>query len=64
MNIVGTLKDSLHAVQKFSIFYYFNPSTVFGNNQIVQNSVPVFLGIIVIFTLAAAFWFNRRDIAV
>jgi ABC-2 type transport system permease protein len=64
MNIVGTLKDSLQNVQKFSIFYYFNPTEVFGNNHVVQNSIPVFVCVILAFTLAAAFWFNRRDIAV
>jgi|GEM_PF-329748 len=64
MNIVGTLKESLHIVQKFSVFYYFNPATVFGNNEIVQYSIPVFLGIIIVFTGLAAFWFNRRDVAV
>lgn len=64
MNIVGTLKESLHNVQRFSLFYYFNPSTVFGNNQVVEHSVLVFSGIIIVFTLGAALWFNRRDIAV
>lgn len=64
LNIVSSLKDTLRDVRYFSIFYYFNPSTVFGNNQVVQYSVPVFIGIIVVLTAAAAFWFNRRDIAV
>lgn len=64
LNIVSTLKDTLKDVRYFSIFYYFNPAKVFGNNEIVQYSVPVFVGIIVVFTLAAAWWFNRRDIAV
>jgi ABC-2 type transport system permease protein len=64
INIVSTLKDSLENVRYFSLFYYFNPATVFGNNEIVQYSVPVFLGIIIVFTAAAVWWFNRRDIAV
>lgn len=64
LNIVSTLKDALRDVRYFSIFYYFNPATVFGNNEVIKYSVPVFIGIIVIFTAAAAFWFNRRDVAV
>lgn len=63
INIVSTLKDSLKDLRYTSIFYYFSPSTVFGQNKIIEWSVPVFLGVIVVFTLAAAFWFNRRDIA-
>lgn len=64
LNIVATLKDSIKDLRYGSIFYYFNPATVFGNNEIVKYSVPVFVGIIVVFTLAAAWWFNKRDVAV
>lgn len=63
LNIISTLKNSVKDVRYFSIFYYFSPSKVFGNNEIVQYSVPVFIGIIVVFTVAAALWFNRRDVA-
>lgn len=62
-NIVSTLKESLQDVRYVSIFYYFSPSKVFGNNEIIAYSVPVFLGIIFVFTALAAIWFNRRDIA-
>jgi len=64
LNIVATLKDSVKNIRYASLFYYFNPSTVFANNEVIQYSVPVFIGVIVIFTAAAAWWFNRRDIAV
>jgi len=64
INIIASLKDSLENLKYFSIFHYFNPSTVFANNQVVEWSIPVFVGAIVLFTGAAALWFNRRDIAV
>lgn len=63
-NIVAKLKDSLKDVRYFSLFHYFDPGKVLGKNEIVQYSVPVFLGVIVVFTIVAIFWFNRRDIAV
>jgi ABC-2 type transport system permease protein len=63
-NIISTLKSSLKDVRYSSIFYYFSPSTVFANNEVIKYSIPVFLGVIIVFTLAAAFWFERRDIAV
>lgn len=64
VNIVASLKHSLQNLRYGSIFYYFNPTKVFGNNEVMQYSVPVFLGIIIVFTLAAVWWFNKRDIAV
>lgn len=63
-NIVASLKDGLKNIRYASVFYYFNPSTVFGNNEIVKYSIPVFIAAIIILTGMAAFWFNRRDIAV
>lgn len=63
-NIVAKLKDSLKDIQYFSFFHYFDPGKVLGKNEIVQYSVPVFLGVIIVFTLLAVLWFNRRDVAV
>lgn len=63
-NIVAKLKDSLKNLEYLSFFHYFDPGKVLGKNEIVQYSVPVFLGVIIVFTLAAVYWFNRRDIAV
>lgn len=63
VNIVSTLKDNLKNLQYGTIFHYFTPSTVFGQNEIIKYSVPVFVGAIVVLTGLAAFWFNRRDLA-
>lgn len=63
-NIAASLETSLENLRYFSLFYYFNPNQVFGSNVIVEYSVPVFVGITIVFTLAAAYWFNRRDVAV
>lgn len=63
LNIVAGLRDSLEGLKYASFFYYFNPATVFGDNQIVQYSIPVFVSVIIVFTAAAAWRFNTRDVA-
>lgn len=63
LNIVSTLKDSLENLKYFTFFHYFNPTQVFGNNEVIQYSVPVFIGVIIVFTAAAAWRFNTRDVA-
>lgn len=62
LNIISGLKENLKNLQYFSFFHYFNAPTLLGKNVIVQWTLPVFVGVIVIFTGAALIWFNRRDI--
>jgi ABC-2 type transport system permease protein len=64
LNIISGLKESLADLKYFSFFHYLNAPQVMGKNQIVDYTFLVFGGVILIFTAAAAFWFNRRDIAV
>jgi ABC-2 type transport system permease protein len=63
-NVVSTLKESWQNIRYFSFFYYFNAATVLGKNEIVQYTVPVLLTTAILFAVAAAIWFNRRDLAV
>jgi ABC-type transport system involved in multi-copper enzyme maturation permease subunit len=64
LNIISGLKDSLKDLRYFSFFHYMNAPMLLGKNQIPDWSLLVFGGAIVVFTAAAAFWFNRRDVAV
>jgi len=64
LNIISTLKDNLEKLKYVTIFHYFNPGNVFGKNEIVEYSVPVFLGAILILTTIAIIVFSKKDIAV
>jgi ABC-2 type transport system permease protein len=64
INIISGLKESLKDLQYFSFFHYMNASQLLGKNHVVDWTFWVFGGSIVVFTLAAAFWFNKRDVAV
>jgi ABC-2 type transport system permease protein len=63
LNIVANLKDSLHLLKYFSVFYYYNPSMAIDKAQIINGSWLVFLGIIIVTFCAGLFWFNKQDIA-
>lgn len=62
LNIISGLKDNLKNLQYFSFFHYLNAPQALGKNHVVDWTFWVFGGVIVVFTLAAALWFNRRDI--
>ncbi len=64
LNIISGLKDSLVNLQYLSFFHYFSAPQVFGENKIVDWSIPVFVGTILVFLLAAIIRFQKRDIAV
>ena len=64
LNIVANLKDSLKDLKYFSFFHYLDAPSVFGNNKVVEWSVPIFVIVIIVFTLAALVRFQKRDIAV
>lgn len=64
VNVVSGLKENLDKLKYFSFFHYYTPGTVLGKGQFIDYSFPVFLGAGLMFMLAAAYWFNRRDIAV
>ncbi|MDO8507209.1 MAG: ABC transporter permease subunit [bacterium] len=64
LNIISGLKDSLQNLKYVSFFHYFNAPEVFGNNRIVDWSIIVFAGTILLFLLAAVLRFQKRDISV
>ncbi len=63
-NIIAGLKENLSDLKYLSFFYYYNPARTIEQVEFVPYSLLVFGGVIVIFSLIAFFWFNRRDIAV
>lgn len=63
LNIVSTLKENLESLKYFSIFYYFSPTKVFGQNEIVEFSVLVFLVLILVCAFSSAYYFWTKDIA-
>lgn len=58
-NVVSQLTDSLANLKYFSLMYYFGPAA-----DLVPYSVPVFVALILIFSLAGFFLFQKRDISV
>jgi len=64
INIIAGLKDSLENLKYLSFFHYFSGPEIFGNNRVVDWSILVFSGTIILFLLAAVVRFQRRDISV
>lgn len=62
LNIVANLKESFHLIKYFSVFYYYNPNVAIDKTQLINGSLAVFAGIIIITFLLGIFWFNKQDI--
>lgn len=63
-NSLGRFIESIENFRFFSIFYFFDSARALVDKQIGLASIFVFLGIIVISTAFAFYWFNRRDFAI
>ena len=64
LNIMATLKESLVDLKYFSFFYYYDYTKALFDNQIDDLAFWVFLGVSVVCTALAVFWFSKRDISV
>lgn len=62
VNIISSFKESLDKLKYGSFFHYFNPPQVLGKNQIVDWSILVFVGVIVIFTAGTMLLISKKDI--
>ena len=63
LNILASLKPSLDKLKYFSFFHYYDPPSTLGNGALLAPSMLwVFLGVSVVSTILAVWWFNRRDI--
>jgi putative exporter of polyketide antibiotics len=59
LNVISGLTTDLSNLKYFSLIYYFGPS-----ENIIEYSIPVFLGISVICFLLGLNIFKRRDISI
>jgi len=64
INIVSGLKENLDKLKYFSFFYYFKPPEILNHNTINKWTWVVFIGTFIITTIAAIFWFKKRDISI
>ncbi len=64
LNIVSSLKENLKDLKYLSFFHYFDSSKALIDNQIDNLAIWVFLGVTVVCTAIAVFWFSKRDISV
>jgi ABC-2 type transport system permease protein len=63
-NILAGLEEKLSNLQYLSFFHYYNPANAIEEATFVEYSLYVYGGVILIASLIALFWFNKRDIAV
>lgn len=63
-NSVGQLVESIKDFRFLSLFYYFDTARALAEKEIGLATIFVFIGIIVISTVFAFWWFSRRDFAV
>jgi ABC-2 type transport system permease protein len=64
INILANLKDSLENLQYFSFFYYFDPTKLLAQGELVDYTYLVFIPLIILTTLIGWYLFKKRDIAV
>jgi ABC-2 type transport system permease protein len=64
VNVISSLEDSLSNLKYTSFFYYFSPTLALNKGELVDWALLVFGIFSIVATLTAAYWFNRRDIAV
>lgn len=64
LNLISSLKESFGFLKWGSLFYYFDYNEALSNSTIAIESIAVFIGVAVITTIIAGWWFNKRDIAV
>ncbi len=63
LNIVANLKDSLHLLKYFSVFYYYNPTQAIDKTDLLNGALLVFIAIIAFTFCIGIFWFNKQDIS-
>lgn len=64
LQIIASLKDNLADLKYFSFFHYFDSFKALSEQKIDPHSIWVFLIVVVVMTVAAVIWFNKRDVAI
>jgi ABC-2 type transport system permease protein len=63
LNIVANLKESLHILRYFSVFYYYNPTQAIDKIHLLDGTLPVFIIIIIVTFCLGMIWFKKQDIS-
>lgn len=63
LNIVAGLKESLDYLRYFSFFYYYNSMTAIMKGEYIDGAILVYVGVAVLSSLLALYWFSRRDVS-
>jgi len=64
MQIVASINEKWDVVQYFSFFYYYDYNKAILENSIDTVNILLFVIIAVVCTIAGAYWFNKRDVAI
>lgn len=64
LQIVASVSEKWDYVQYFSFFYYYDYNKAILENSIDMINIVLFAVIAVVCSIAGAYWFNKRDIAI
>ncbi len=62
--LIGAIQDSYAWLKNISYFNYFDASKILGKGEISGKGTLIFLLSIAVFSMLAAWWWQRRDISV
>ena len=62
LNILASLKDSINDLKYASFFYYYNSAQALQHGNIDKYAYLVFLGVAIVFTVAGAIIFTKKDV--
>lgn len=62
LNVIAALKENLSDLKYLSFFHYFDSQAALTKGEISLASVWVFVAVIVVSTIAGAFFWKRRDV--
>ena len=64
LNIASVLQEKLENLKYLSFFYYYNYNDALIRNTLDFSGIIVFIVVAVVFSIAGAMWFKKRDISV
>ncbi len=64
LQIVASVSEKWDYVQYFSFFYYYDYNKAILENSIDMTNIALFVVVAVVCSIAGAYWFNKRDIAI
>jgi len=64
LQIVASISEKWDYVQYFSFFYYYDYNKAILENSIDVTNTVLFAVVAVVCSIAGAYWFNKRDVAI